>query len=144
MEYWFQCRNSLFNSFFSFSHLESQIISTKNKRINFIVAIEVWSLTNKFNPFFNTKKGKKLVLERITIHSFYVESGLRGPSPPGFYPLRGEVYCLAPEAPQKGECRRGSKVFLTLPDACGLRPCDRTHLKNGLVPHSCVGGTYDK
>ena len=38
----------------------------------------------------------------------------------------------------------GSKVFLALPDACGLRPCDWTHLKNGLVPYSCVGGTYDK
>ena len=36
------------------------------------------------------------------------------------------------------------KVFLALPDACRLRPCNRTHLKNGLVPHSYVGGTYDK
>ena len=38
----------------------------------------------------------------------------------------------------------GPKVFLALPDACELRPCERTHLKNGLVPLSCVGGTYDK
>ena len=38
----------------------------------------------------------------------------------------------------------GPKVFLSLPDACGLKPCDQNHLKNGLVLHSCVGGTYDK
>ena len=26
-------------------------------------------------------------------------------------------------------------VFLAMSDACGLRPCDRTHLKNGLVSY---------
>ena len=36
------------------------------------------------------------------------------------------------------------KVFLTMPNACGLRPCDRTHLENGLVPDLYNGGTYDK
>ena len=35
----------------------------------------------------------------------------------------------------------GAEGILALPDACGLRPCDRAHLKNGLVPYSCVGGT---
>ena len=40
-------------------------------------------------------------------------------------PPSGGGYCL--------------EVFLALPDACGLRPCDRAHLKNGLVPYSCVG-----
>ena len=61
---------------------------------------------------------------------------------PGFYHLRG-VGLLpgAWGAPQKG-MPTGSKVFLALPDACGLRSCDRTHLKNGLVPYSCVGGTH--
>ena len=34
------------------------------------------------------------------------------------------------------------KVFLSLPNVGGLLPCDQTHLKNGLVPHSYVGGTY--
>ena len=38
----------------------------------------------------------------------------------------------------------GSKVFLALPHACGLRPCDWTHLKNGLVPDLYAGGAYDK
>ena len=38
----------------------------------------------------------------------------------------------------------GPNVFLAMPDACGLRPCDRTHLKNGLVPDLYVAGTYDK
>ena len=71
-------------------------------------------------------------------------SGLRGPSPQAFTPSGG--LGLLPGAlgvPKRG-MPTGSKVFLALPNACGLRPCDRTHLKNGLVPHSCVGGTYDK
>ena len=38
----------------------------------------------------------------------------------------------------------GPKIFLAMPDACGFQPCDRTHLKNGLVPHLCAGGAYDK
>ena len=44
-------------------------------------------------------------------------------------------------APKRG-MPTGSKVFFALPDACGPRPCDRAHLKNGLVPYSCVGGTH--
>ena len=32
----------------------------------------------------------------------------------------------------------------TGPNASGLRPCDWTHLKNGLVPYSYAGGAYDK
>ena len=43
-------------------------------------------------------------------------------------------------APKRGR-PTGPKVFLALPDACWLRPCDRAHLKNSLVPYSCVGGT---
>ena len=38
----------------------------------------------------------------------------------------------------------GPKVFLALPDACGLRPCDWTHLKNGLVPYFSGGGTENR
>ena len=64
----------------------------------------------------------------------------QGGHPPGFYPLGG----VLPEAPLKRGMPTGPKVFLALLVACRLRPCDRTHLKNGLVPHSCVGGTYDK
>ena len=36
------------------------------------------------------------------------------------------------------------KVFLAMPDTCGLWPCNQTHLKNGLVPDLYVGGAYDK
>ena len=42
--------------------------------------------------------------------------------------------------PKKGNAD-GAEGILALPNACGLRPCDRAHLKNGLVPYSCVGGT---
>ena len=59
--------------------------------------------------------------------------------PPRLIPHSGGIdWC--PGAPKRG-MPTGPKVFLALPDACGLRPCDRTHLKNGLVPYSCVGGT---
>ena len=34
----------------------------------------------------------------------------------------------------------GPKVFLALLDACGLQPCDRTHLKNGPVPNRMLVG----
>ena len=54
---------------------------------------------------------------------------------PAFNPLRrGWVYRPAPE---KGEFRRGPRHFLELHDTCGLRPCDRTHLKNGLTLVGC-------
>ena len=61
----------------------------------------------------------------------------QGAIPPGFYPLRGGGYCLVPEAPQKGECRRGRRYFWP----CGTRVGQRAHLKNGLVAYSCVDGT---
>ena len=64
--------------------------------------------------------------------------------PPSLLLPSGGVYCLAPEVPLIRGMPTGPKAFLALPDACGLRPCDRTHLENGLVPHSYVGGTYDK
>ena len=63
--------------------------------------------------------------------------------PPSFYPHGGELLPGAWGAPRR-RMPTGEKVFLTLPDACGLRPGDQTHLKNGLVPNSYVGGTYDK
>ena len=34
----------------------------------------------------------------------------------------------------------GPKVFLAMPDACGLQPCDRTHLKKPLCHISLVVG----
>ena len=60
-------------------------------------------------------------------------SGLRGPSEVG----------LSPGASKRG-MPTGPEAFLGLPDSSGLQPCDWTHLKNGLVPHSYAGGAYDK
>ena len=54
-------------------------------------------------------------------------------------PLGGSAGCAS--ALESSSGLRG-QIFFTLPDACGLRPCDRTHLKNDLVPYSCVGGTH--
>ena len=64
-----------------------------------------------------------------------------GGHPPGF----GLGVVLLPGAwgaPKKGMPTGPKVFFLALPDAYGLWPCDRTHLKNGLVPYSCVGGTH--
>ena len=63
--------------------------------------------------------------------------------PPGFYPLMG-VLGLLPEAPLIKRMPTRQKVFLAMPDMCGLRPCDQTHLKNGLVPYLSDGGTENK
>ena len=65
-----------------------------------------------------------------------------GPFPQALPPWRCLVYCLAPEAPLIKGMLTGAKVFLALPDVC--RPCNQTHLKNGLVPHLYTGGAYDK
>ena len=53
-------------------------------------------------------------------------------------PLGSWVYCLAPEAPLIRRMPTGSKVFLALPEACGLCPCDRTRLKMALCQISPV------
>ena len=64
---------------------------------------------------------------------------------PGFYLLRGCWFnCLAPEAPLIRRIPTGPKVFLEMPDACGLRPCHRTHLKKGLVLYLSGVGTENK
>ena len=69
-------------------------------------------------------------------------SGLRWPSPQAYSPFGGVGFIAwRLRRPKKRGMPTGPKVFLALPDACGLRPCDRAHLKNGLVPYSCVGGT---
>ena len=73
----------------------------------------------------------------------------QGDCPPGFSRIGGTQ---APGNKPKFIARRlsclkkrmptGSKVFLALTVACGLWPFDWTHLKNGLLPHSCLGGTH--
>ena len=60
-----------------------------------------------------------------------ISSGLKGPSA-GFYPLRGFIaWCLRP--PLLRGMPTGPKVFLAMSDACGLQPCDGTHLKRHYV-----------
>ena len=57
----------------------------------------------------------------------------QGAFPPGFNPLRrGWVYRPAPEAPRKGECRRGSEAFLELPIALGSGPATGPTLNTAL------------
>ena len=63
-----------------------------------------------------------------------ISSSLRRPSPQAFTPFRG--LGLLPGT----RMQTGLKVFLALPDACGLQPCDQTHLKNGLVPNRTLVG----
>ena len=38
----------------------------------------------------------------------------------------------------------GPKVFLAMPDACGLHPATGPTLNNGLVPDLYAGGAYDE
>ena len=51
---------------------------------------------------------------------------------PCFTPFGGWVYCPAPEAPLIRGMPMGPQVFLAIPGACELLPCDRTHLKKTL------------
>ena len=63
-------------------------------------------------------------------------SGLRGPYPQTLT-LFGGVRFIAwrLRRPSLGECRQGPETFLGLPDVSGQQPCNRTHLKNSLMPH---------
>ena len=70
---------------------------------------------------------------RVCSTTGYITSGLRGPSPQALNPLRrGWVYRPAPEAPRKGECRRGSEAFLELPIALGYGPVTGPTLNTAL------------
>ena len=77
---------------------------------------------------------------RVCSTTGYITSGLRGPSPQALT-LFGGVGFIARRLrrPEKGNADGVRGIFGT---ACrvGLRPCDRTHLKNGLVPYSYAGG----
>ena len=65
--------------------------------------------------------------------------------PPGFYPLRGGwVYCLAPEAPQKGECRRGRRYFWPCRTRVGFGPATGPTLKTALCHIRALVGRNDK
>ena len=77
---------------------------------------------------------------RVCSTTGYITSGLRGPSPQAIT-LFGGVGFIArrPRRPEKGNADGVRGIFGTA-YRVGLRPCDRTHLKNGLVPYSYAGG----
>ena len=57
----------------------------------------------------------------------------QGAVPPGFNPLRrGWVYRPAPEAPRKGECRRGPRHFWNCLSRLGFGPATGPTLKTAL------------
>ena len=66
----------------------------------------------------------------------------QGAVPPQALTLFGGVGFIARRLrrPEKGNADGVRGIFGTA-SRVGLRPCDRTHLKNGLVPYSYVGGT---
>ena len=70
---------------------------------------------------------------------------LQGAIPPGLYPLRGGwVYCLAPEAPQKEECRRGRRYFGPCRTRVGFGPATGPTLKTALCHICALVGRFDK
>ena len=69
----------------------------------------------------------------------------QGAIPPGLYSLRGGwVYCLAPEAPQKGECRRGRRYFWPCRTRVGFGPATGPTLKTALCHIRALVGRNDK
>ena len=78
---------------------------------------------------------------RVCSTTGYITSGRRGPSPQALT-LFGGVGFIARRLrrPKKGNADGVRGIFGTA-YRVGLRPCDRTHLKHGLVPYSYVGGT---
>ena len=75
----------------------------------------------------------------------FLRSSGQGAIPPGLYPLRGGwVYCLAPEAPQKGECRRGRRNFWPCWTRVGFGPATRPTLKTALCHIRALVGRNDE
>ena len=59
-------------------------------------------------------------------------------------PSGGWVYCLAPEAPQKGECRRGRRYFWPCRTRVGFGPATGPTLKTALCHIRALVGRNDK
>ena len=77
---------------------------------------------------------------RVCSTTRYITFGLRGPSPQALALFGGAGFIARRlRRPEKGNADVFRGIFGT---ACrvGLRPCDRTHLKIGFVPHSYAGG----
>ena len=68
----------------------------------------------------------------------------QGAIPPGLYPLSGWGYCLAPEAPQKGECQRGRRYFWPCRTRVGFGPATGPTLKTALCHIRALVGRNDK
>ena len=69
----------------------------------------------------------------------------QGAIPQGLYPLRGGwVYCLAPETPQKGECRRGRRYFWPCRTRVGFGPATGPTLKTALCHIRALVGRFDE
>ena len=68
-----------------------------------------------------------------------------GGHPPRLIPASGGwVYCLAPEAPQKGECRRGRRYFWPCRTRVGFGPATGPTLKTALCHIRALVGRFDK
>ena len=68
-----------------------------------------------------------------------------GGHPPRLLPLLGGwVYCLAPEEPQKGECRRGRRYFWPCRTRVGFGPATGPTLKTALCHIRALMGRNDK
>ena len=89
----------------------------------------------------STGRGSVARFGRVCSTTGYITSGLRGPSPQALT-LFGGVGFIARRLrrTEKGNADGVRGIFGTA-YRVGLRPCDRTHLKNGLVPYSYIGGT---
>ena len=80
---------------------------------------------------------------RVCLNTGYT-SGLRRPSPKSWTLLGGVRFIAWRQKRAKKGNADGARDILGTVDVSGLRPCDRTHLKNGFVPYSYAGGAYDK
>ena len=67
-----------------------------------------------------------------------------GGHPKCFDPLRGGGYCLTPEAPQKGECRRCGRYFWPSRTRMGFGPATEPTLKTALCHIRALVGRIDK
>ena len=68
----------------------------------------------------------------------------QGATPMLIPPSGGWVYCLAPEAPQKGECRRGRRYFWPCRTRVGFGPATGPTLKTALCHIRALVGRNDK